>query len=201
MKDQHKERLKSVAAGIFARYVRLVFATSSRGDDYRQLQESFEKNAPLIIGGWHGTFMLAPVLIPDPKQFSAVVARHGDAEIIGLALERFGVKMIRGSGAGGRKKDRGGMFALAYVLARVKSAGAPLLLPPICRLGPARRAGIGIITIAKMSGRPILPVASVTSRFMVLNTWSRFVVNLPFSKQVLLSGEPVVSCPKMPTRP
>ncbi len=138
--------------------------------------------------------MLAPVLIPDPKQFSAVVARHGDAEIIGLALEHFGVKVIRGSGAGGRKKDRGGMFALRMSLRELK-AGRSIALTADMPPGPARRAGLGIITIAKMSGRPILPVASVTSRFMVLNTWSRFVVNLPFSKQVLLSGEPI-SVPK-----
>jgi len=190
VKDETRERLKSITAGLFARYVRLVFATSRRGDDYSQLQDSFKKNAPLIIGGWHGTFMLAPVLIPDPKQFSAVVARHGDAEIIGLALERFGVKIIRGSGAGGRKKDRGGMFALRMSLRELK-AGRSIALTADMPPGPARRAGLGIITIAKMSGRPILPVASVTSRFMVLNTWSRFVVNLPFSKQVLLSGEPI----------
>ena len=36
-----------------------------------------------------------------------------------------------------------------------------------------------------------MPCAGITSRFKVLNSWSRFVVNLPFSKLVLLSGEPV----------
>ncbi len=191
MQDKHKEGLKAVAARLYARYVRLVFATSRRDETYDQLKKSHDINAPLIIGGWHGTFMLAPVLLPDPKAFSAVVARHGDAEIIGLALERFGVKLIRGSGAGGRKKDRGGMFALRMSLRELK-AGRSIALTADMPPGPARRAGLGIITIAKMSGRPILPVAAVTSRFMVLNTWSRFVINLPFSKLVLLSGEPVL---------
>ncbi len=191
VQDKHKERLKAVAARLYARYVRLVFATSRRDETYHQLKESYEKNAPLIIGGWHGTFMLAPVLLPEPKAFSAVVARHGDAEIIGLALERFGVKLIRGSGAGGRKKDRGGMFALRMSLRELK-AGRSIALTADMPPGPARRAGLGIITIAKMSGRPILPVAAVTSRFRVLNTWSRFFINLPFSKLVLLSGDPVL---------
>ena len=36
-----------------------------------------------------------------------------------------------------------------------------------------------------------MPVAAVTSRFKVLNSWSRFAINLPFSKLVLLAGEPV----------
>jgi lysophospholipid acyltransferase (LPLAT)-like uncharacterized protein len=33
--------------------------------------------------------------------------------------------------------------------------------------GPARKAGIGIVTLARMSGRPIIPVAAATSRFLV----------------------------------
>ena len=32
--------------------------------------------------------------------------------------------------------------------------------------GPARSAGIGIVTMARLSGRPIVPVASATSRFL-----------------------------------
>ena len=39
-------------------------------------------------------------------------------------------------------------------------------------------------------GRPIIPVAAATSRFLTLNTWSRMTVNLPFSKLVFVAGEP-----------
>ena len=104
-----------------ARYVRLVFRTSNRNEDYSQLADSFAQNAPLIIGGWHGTFLLAPVLLPNPEKFSAVVARHGDAELMGLMLERFGVKLIRGAGAGGRKANKGGVFALRMSLRELKA--------------------------------------------------------------------------------
>ncbi len=188
--EMSKERMKQVSAGLLARYIRLVFATSRRNKDYQLLENSFAANEPLIIGGWHGTFLLAPVLMPHPEKVSAVVARHGDAELIGLMLERFGVRLIRGAGAGGRKKDRGGMFALRMSLRELR-AGRSVAMTADVPPGPARQAGIGIITIARMSGRPILPVGAVTSRFRVLNTWSRFVINLPFSKLVLLAGEPV----------
>jgi 3-deoxy-D-manno-octulosonic-acid transferase len=190
MKDNSEDRKKSIAAGLLARYVRLVFQTSSRNRNYHELEDSFVKNAPLIIGGWHGTFLLSPVLLPHPEKVSAVVARHGDAELMGMMLERFGVKLIRGAGAGGRKKDRGGMFALRMSLRELK-AGRSVAMTADVPPGPARRAGMGIITIARLSGRPILPVAAVTSRFKVLNSWSRFIINLPFSRLVLLSGDPV----------
>ena len=184
------ERINNLAAGLLARYVRLVFATSKRNDDYHKLKESYGENAPLIIGGWHGTFLLAPILMPEPGEVSAVVARHGDAELMGQMLECFGVKLIRGAGAGGKKKDKGGMFALRASLRELK-AGRSVAMTADVPPGPARQAGLGIITLARLSGRPILPCAGITSRFKVLNSWSRFIVNLPFSKLVLLSGEPV----------
>ncbi len=190
MKDKNAERIDNLTAKAMAGYIRLVFATSRRDDDYGQLKDSFATNAPLIIGGWHGTFLLAPVLMPEPGNVSAVVARHGDAAVMGRMLERFGVKLIRGAGAGGKKKDKGGMFALRASLRELK-AGRSIAMTADVPPGPARQAGLGIITIARLSGRPILPCAAVTSRFKVLNSWSRFVVNLPFSKLVLLAGEPV----------
>ncbi len=190
MKDKNAERINNLTSWLMARYIKLVFATSRRDDGYGRLKDSFAKNTPLIIGGWHGTFLLAPILMPEPADVSAVVARHGDAAVMGRILERFGVKLIRGAGAGGKKKDKGGMFALRASLRELK-AGRSIAMTADVPPGPARQAGLGIITIARLSGRPILPCAAVTSRFKVLNSWSRFVVNLPFSKLVLLSGEPV----------
>ena len=57
--------------------------------------------------------------------------------------------------------------------------------------GPARRAGIGIVMIARMSGRPIVPCAAATSRFRALNTWSRMTINLPGSKLAYVAGDPI----------
>ena len=58
--------------------------------------------------------------------------------------------------------------------------------------GPARRAGSGIITLARLSGRPIYPVAAASSRFKVLDTWSRLTLNLPFSRLVFVGAEPII---------
>ena len=39
--------------------------------------------------------------------------------------------------------------------------------------GPARYAGDGIVTLARLSGRPIMPLAVASSRFITFNSWSR----------------------------
>ena len=61
--------------------------------------------------------------------------------------------------------------------------------------GPARRAGIGIVMMARLSGRPIVPCAAATSRFRALNTWSRMTINLPGSKLAYVAGDPIWVAP------
>ena len=59
----------------------------------------------------------------------------------------------------------------------------------------ARTAGHGIVTLARLSGRPIIPVAAATSRFLVLNTWSKFTINLPFSTLAVVASDPLFVAP------
>ncbi len=119
-----------------------------------------------------------------------MVARHGDAELIGAAMAKFGVELIRGAGAGGRKKDRGGAYALRQAVRYLKD-GYSLVMTADVPPGPARRAGIGIVMMARLSGRPIVPCAAATSRFRALNTWSRMTINLPGSKLAYVAGDPI----------
>jgi lysophospholipid acyltransferase (LPLAT)-like uncharacterized protein len=50
-------------------------------------------------------------------------------------------------------------------------------------------AGLGIVTLAKYSGRPIVPVAVATSNMLRLETWDRATINLPFSRGAFVIGE------------
>jgi 3-deoxy-D-manno-octulosonic-acid transferase len=97
---------------------------------------------------------------------------------------------IRGAGAGRKGKDKGGFAALRACMKALREDTTIALtadIPP----GPARKAGLGLVTIAKLSGRPILPCAVVTNRYFKLNTWSGFTVNLPFSNLVMAGGEQI----------
>ena len=145
---------------------------------------------PCIIAGWHGQFMMLCLLHPGDIKVSAMVARHGDAELIAEALSKFNTDLIRGAGAGTRKRDRGGASALRAAVKALQDQASLVMtadIPP----GPARAAGIGIVTIARMSGCPIVPVACATSRFASFDTWSRMTVNLPYSKMAFAAGEPI----------
>lgn len=62
--------------------------------------------------------------------------------------------------------------------------------------GPARRCGLGIVTIGSLSGRPIIPFAVATSHYRAVNSWDRMTVNLPFSRLGIVMGNPIFVPPK-----
>jgi lysophospholipid acyltransferase (LPLAT)-like uncharacterized protein len=55
----------------------------------------------------------------------------------------------------------------------------------------ARVCGEGIAMLAKLSGRPIVPTAVVTSRRLDFRSWDCSSVGLPFGRGAIVIGEPI----------
>lgn len=143
---------------------------------------------------WHGQFMLLAPFAPTDLPVACMVARHGDAEVIGEALKAFDMGLVRGGGAAGRRKDRGGVQAFREAL-RLLEQGTAVAMTADVPPGPARQVGSGIIKLAQRSGRAIIPVATASSRFCALDTWSRMTINLPFSRIGVTHGSPILVAP------
>ncbi|HET9272998.1 MAG TPA: DUF374 domain-containing protein, partial [Methyloceanibacter sp.] len=159
--------MSAFAAG----YIRLVYATSTIKRDPEDTDAKLFDQHPQILAMWHGQFLLLPKLKPErPADVRAMVSRHGDAAVIGEVLERFGMRLIRGAGAGKRRRNRGGATAMRESL-RALASGATVAMTADVPPGPARRAGEGIATLAALSGRPVVPLAIATNRFLALGTW------------------------------
>lgn len=183
-------RLQSAAGRSIAALIRYVERTSRKVYEPADLTERMLAEHPAIFAFWHGQFMMVSTLNAHGAKVAAMVARHGDAELIGSALDRLGVTLIRGAGAGGRRKDRGGAQALRAAM-RALEDGYSICMTADVPPGPARRVGEGVITLARLSGRPIIPLAVASSRFLALDTWSRMTINLPHSVLASVGGEPV----------
>src|SRR5690606_33428706 len=56
-------------------------------------------------------------------------------------------------------------------------------------------AGMGIVMLARESGRPIVPAAIATSRFARLKNWDRTTIPLPFGRGIIAIGE-LIRVPK-----
>ncbi len=185
-----RTRLHRFAGRLLARYLDFVYRSSSKRFEPEDFDARIARYRPFILAMWHGQFLLVPKPICDKQPTRSMVARHGDTEILAVALEALGTGLIRGAGAGRRKRDRGGARALREAIRALEegySVGMIAEVPP----GPPRRAAPGIVTLARLSGRPILPFAVATSRYVSFDTWSRLTLNLPFSRLAVVLGEPI----------
>jgi 3-deoxy-D-manno-octulosonic-acid transferase len=185
-----KARLSRLVGRQVARYIGFVHRNSRVITEPANLTAFAASHRPFIAAFWHGQFLMIPALHPREIPVRIMVARHSDAEAIGQALKTLNLELIRGAGASGRRKDRGGAHALRAALrALAEGYSVPMTadVPP----GPARRAGLGIVTLAKISGRPIVPFAVATTRYRAFNTWSRMTLNLPFGTLAGVAGKPI----------
>jgi 3-deoxy-D-manno-octulosonic-acid transferase len=185
------DRLVALGSAVGAGYIRLAYNTSTVRRDPPDTDTKLFAQHPQIFAMWHGQFGMLPKIKPDrPADVAAMVARHGDAELIAGVLSRFGMSLIRGAGAGYRRRNRGGAAALRGALKALEQ-GTTVAMTADVAPGPARKAGNGIVMLAKLSGRPIVPCAMATSRYVKLNNWSAFTINLPFSRLGIMVGDPI----------
>ena len=170
-------------------YLKLVWKTSRPVVEPANIYDLVE--TPAIIAMWHGQHFLAPFLKrPDDGTHRAkvLISRHRDGEINARAAERLGIGTIRGSGAhNGEFHRKGGAVAFTEMLDALKEGYNVAMTADVPKV--ARRAGLGVVKLAKHSGRPIYPVAIATSRRIELDNWDRTAVNLPFSRVALVSRE------------
>ena len=93
-------------------------------------------------------------------RYAVLISRHGDGGINAAACESFGIRPIRASGGKPSKMHRrGGVFGLREMLRALQQGDNVTLTADIPK--KARIAGLGIVTLARMSGRPIIPAAVV----------------------------------------
>lgn len=175
------------AVGIFAaEYLRLVWVTNrftfEPGDVYAQV----EPRMPVILAFWHGQHFLTPFIRNKPSYRAKVlISRHRDGEFNAIAVERLGIGTIRGSGDHGSAFHRkGGVGAFKEMVRTLEDNYNVALTADVPKR--ARVAGLGIIMLARESGRPIMPFAMATSRFMRLHNWDRTTINLPFGRGALV---------------
>src|SRR5207245_232479 len=139
-----------------------------------------EPDLPGILTMWNGQHFMMPFVKRAHHRGKVLISRHRDGEINAIVAQRLGIEVIRGSGdPGGRFDRKGGVVAFREMLAALAEGYNIALTADVPKV--ARVAGLGIVTLARESGRPIFPVAVATSRRLELANWDRSAINLPFS--------------------
>jgi len=179
------------AAGITAaHYLRLVWHTTRFIVDPPDALERIPQHAPLILAFWHGQHFLTPFVKPQNLRAKVLISRHRDGEINAIAAERLGIETIRGSGSHGTDfAKKGGVFGFNALVRALKEGCNVAMTADVPKV--SRVAGLGIVKLAQMSGRPIYPVAIATKRRIVLDNWDKTTINLPFGRGGGVAGAPI----------
>ena len=172
-----------------AEFLRLVWRTNRFTFDPADVYEIVEPQLPAIFAFWHGQHFLAPFIkTKDIHRAKVLISRHRDGEFNAIAAEWLGIGIIRGSGDHGSAFHRkGGVGAFKEMVRALEQGYSVALTADVPKR--SRIVGLGIIMLARESGRPIMPFAMATSRYGRLKNWDRTTINLPFGRGALVGGE------------
>lgn len=141
-------------------------------------------DGPFILALWHGRLGMLQFLRTGDKPLVALISGHRDGQLISKCAAHFGIVTVTGS------SSRGGLRAVRE-LVRLASQGHSLFVTPDGPRGPRQRVDTGIITLARLTGLPIVPAAVTNSRGFFLKTWDRFFVPGCFGRTIVRWGAPL----------
>lgn len=186
-----RQRWVQIALGITAaEYLRFVKITNRISIEPADIYDHIAKDSPVIIAMWHGQHALMPFIRRPEHRAKVMISRHRDGELNAIVAEHLGIETIRGSGDhGGEFHRKGGVGAFREMLAAMEDGYHVALTADVPKVSQV--AGMGIVKLAQLSGRPIYPIAIATSRRIVMDTWDKNVFPLPFGRLAGVAGAPI----------
>lgn len=141
-------------------------------------------NKTFVYALWHQN-LIGAIFSHIGERFTMVISESKDGELVAVTCEKFGHVPARGS------STRGGKKALLEIVRNIKS-GIPGALTVDGPKGPPHVVKSGVIEIAKLCQCAILPLSPYSSSFWSFKkSWDQFRIPKPFSKIIVVIGEPI----------
>lgn len=177
-----------LAAWIIWAVLRLVAATLRyRINDPHGLAEQTDCRQ-MIYCVWHNRLALSMKLYysygrrhHDAPGLAGLVSASKDGAFLAAILQRFGVTAVRGS------SSRRGPQALLE-LTTWSERGYDLAITPDGPRGPRYAIQEGVMSLAQVTGLPVLPVSYFLKHKVQLKSWDRFQIPLPFTTCEVTAG-------------
>ena len=147
------------------------------------------RKGPVIMALWHNRLSLA---LPGYRQFFtgfqphrravALISASKDGAIIARLMEHYGVQVVRGS------SSRRGAQALRELTFWTRR-GYDVAITPDGPRGPKYEIKEGIVSLAQLTGLPVVPISVHIHSKKVFGSWDAFQLPLPFARCDIHIGE------------
>jgi len=156
----------------------------------RDRSEFLAPNAPgpVIVCFWHNQLASCIKVYENHRKphasgrgMAALISASRDGAFLTGILEWFGVQPVRGS------TSRRGPQALLE-LTTWAQRGYDLTITPDGPRGPCCQVQEGVMSLAQVTGLPVLPVAFNVNWKLCVKSWDRFQIPLPFARCEVVVG-------------
>ena len=141
---------------------------------------------PCLYAMWHGN-QCAIYGFKDKPTVSVLVSQSRDGDVVAKGIKPMGFKLVRGS------KGRSGAIEASMQMIDALKNGERCAMMVDGPRGPAKVVKDGAIKIAKLSGKPIVPVCWYSTNFNWVKLPSWDGLRMPFLdvRLINLYGEPI----------
>lgn len=163
-----------------------------------RLQSMIEGHGAVVPVCWHQHLLLSARYMVARRvkglNIGFLISPSVDGEAPSMLAKTYGAKVIRGSGT------YTGAQAVRALYKQIKIEKLSPVITPDGPKGPRFEFKGGAITVAQLCGVPIIPLAYAASKVIVFRTWDKFILPLPFSRIVIVIGEPYLPPRKINTQ-
>ncbi len=184
-KPTFKHRLLLMVMPLATFLVRLMLMTLKvELIDPHGLAPQAKPKSPLIYAFWHNQQLLAAYYFRN-HGIRVLVSRSKDGDYIAAVLHQFGFGTVRSSSSQGKVNALRG-------LARALHQGHHAAITPDGPRGPLYQAQPGAVFLAALSGHTLAPFGCAVEKVWRLRrSWDQFEIPKPFSRAVIVYGEPM----------
>ncbi len=143
----------------------------------------WSEDRPVILSFWHDQLFLM-IKGYRGKGAKVLISASKDGELIARTMACFGVGAVRGS------STRGGRAAFRE-LVELGREPVDLVFTPDGPKGPRHEVKDGVVQLARLTGRPVVPMAFACSHGHRFGSWDRFLLPYPWGKAVYRFGTPL----------
>jgi len=174
-------------------YMRLVSGTSRLDFDPPDALDRYLTDLPVIVTTWHGHHFFATTLWPIKKYpLATLISMTRDGEMMSALANGLGLRPIRGSGGRDPKLAvKSGAIRGFLQLKSTLESGVSIFMTADISRGVSRRAGEGIIRLARATGRPILGIGVASAPEIRFDSWDQSRIALPFGRTVCAVAHPL----------